>query len=453
MSPAWTEVVASPASSANSANGSGSKKGEKIGDLKLRLGIEDDEFDDVVFEEEETVPKQGMKWLALVKDDPELKDTATGLGKLNNMDLDKANLTNPLAKRALDLDADSLDGMLEKDRKKHTKKEGADSPHSDRRVPARSLFGRNEDSMLELSRVGRVGVNDLQDFHRALDDCDLSDLGYVGDMFTWSRGNMRSRLDKAVGNLSWNQMHMDAAMVHLEYNHSNQRPLLLDTEYYTTLYSDPMPKQNKFEAKWFRGENFGEIVKEEWEAAVGNENPIDVLQRLKAMHDGLHAWDQRVLRGPKRRLRAAQRELETVMRGPINPKSDRKKHEIANLIEKFLEQEEMRWNQRYFDNLFSTENNVVDPEFLERISPKVTQLMNENLIAPFTGEDVKEAVFSIGDLKAPRPDGLHALFYKMFWHLVGPDITTVVLKAINDKVIPEGWNERVVVLIPKVDNP
>jgi ribosome assembly protein YihI (activator of Der GTPase) len=49
--------MASPASSANSASGSGSKREERIGDLMLRLGIEDDEFDDVVFEEEETAPK------------------------------------------------------------------------------------------------------------------------------------------------------------------------------------------------------------------------------------------------------------------------------------------------------------------------------------------------------------------------------------------------------------
>jgi hypothetical protein len=38
--------------------------------------------------------------------------------------------------------------------------------------------------------------------------------------------------------------------------------------------------------------------------------------------------------------------------------------------------------------------------------------MNEKLIAPYTAEDVKNAVFSIGDLKAPGPNGLHALFYK-----------------------------------------
>jgi hypothetical protein len=37
--------------------------------------------------------------------------------------------------------------------------------------------------------------------------------------------------------------------------------------------------------------------------------------------------------------------------------------------------------------------------------------------------------------------------------LVGHDITQAVLKSINDKVIPDGWNETVIVLIPKVDSP
>jgi hypothetical protein len=48
---------------------------------------------------------------------------------------------------------------------------------------------------------------------------------------------------------------------------------------------------------------------------------------------------------------------------------------------------------------------------------------------------------------------LHAIFYKKFWNLVGDDITAAVLKAINERIIPPGWNETVVVLIPKVENP
>ena len=66
---------------------------------------------------------------------------------------------------------------------------------------------------------------------------------------------------------------------------------------------------------------------------------------------------------------------------------------------------------------------ATDPAVLEKILPKVDQAMNESLLAPFSPEDVKKAVFSIGDFKAPGPDGLHAVFYKHFWELFGAEIT------------------------------
>jgi hypothetical protein len=108
---------------------------------------------------------------------------------------------------------------------------------------------------------------------------------------------------------------------------------------------------------------------------------------------------------------------------------------------------------QYFSNLFTSDGIVVDQGFLDKIILKVTNDMNERLIAQYTAEDVKKVVFSIGDLKAQGPDGLHALFYKKFLHLVGNDITEAVLQAINDRVIPQGWSETIMVMIPKVDNP
>jgi hypothetical protein len=74
-------------------------------------------------------------------------------------------------------------------------------------------------------------------------------------------------------------------------------------------------------------------------------------------------------------------------------------------------------------------------------------------LAPFTVEDVKKVAFSIGDLKAPGPDGFHAIFYKKFWGICGEEITSEILQALNTGVIPEGWNDTTVVLIPKVEDP
>jgi hypothetical protein len=60
---------------------------------------------------------------------------------------------------------------------------------------------------------------------------------------------------------------------------------------------------------------------------------------------------------------------------------------------------------------------------------------------------------SIGDLKAPGPDGMHAIFYKRFWDVVGEKVTEEVLAVLNGGPMPANWNDTCVVLIPKTKNP
>jgi hypothetical protein len=90
---------------------------------------------------------------------------------------------------------------------------------------------------------------------------------------------------------------------------------------------------------------------------------------------------------------------------------------------------------------------------MDKILPKIIEQMNEKLLAPFSSDDVRKEVFSIGDYKAPGPDGLHLFFYKKNWNVYGEEITQEVLQAINSGVIPDGWNDTTVVLITKTDNP
>jgi hypothetical protein len=55
--------------------------------------------------------------------------------------------------------------------------------------------------------------------------------------------------------------------------------------------------------------------------------------------------------------------------------------------------------------------------------------------------------------QAPGPDGMPAIFYKRFWHVVGPKVQEEVLSVLIRGSMPLGWNVTTIVLIPKVKEP
>ncbi|WVZ50515.1 hypothetical protein U9M48_001761 [Paspalum notatum var. saurae] len=67
--------------------------------------------------------------------------------------------------------------------------------------------------------------------------------------------------------------------------------------------------------------------------------------------------------------------------------------------------------------------------------------MNNSLLAPFSSDEVWAAVESIGDLKAPGPDGMPSIFYIRFWNLVGDKVKKEVLEVLNGGHMPQGWND------------
>jgi hypothetical protein len=85
----------------------------------------------------------------------------------------------------------------------------------------------------------------------------------------------------------------------------------------------------------------------------------------------------------------------------------------------------------YFESLVPREVTDPDEEVVNKVTPCVTEDMNASLYAPYSREEVKKALFNIGDLKAPCPD---------------------VMNAISSGAVPEGWNNTNIMLIPKVDN-
>ena len=79
--------------------------------------------------------------------------------------------------------------------------------------------------------------------------------------------------------------------------------------------------------------------------------------------------------------------------------------------------------------------------------------MHEVLSSKYTAKEVKVALFQMGPTKAPGPDGINALFYQKFWHVVGDTIVPAMLDFLNNGNMLPKINHTNIVLIPKNRNP
>jgi len=134
----------------------------------------------------------------------------------------------------------------------------------------------------------------------------------------------------------------------------------------------------------------------------------------------------------------------------------------ANSIKKLKDDRGVWWHRRdrvervlidHFTSLFATSN----PSRIEKTCMVVKDRLSSDHVdwcnRIFSMADVKEAIDQMHPLKAPGPDGLPAIFFQKYWHIVGSDVGTLALDILNEGKSLECVNRTFVVLIPKCKNP
>jgi hypothetical protein len=63
---------------------------------------------------------------------------------------------------------------------------------------------------------------------------------------------------------------------------------------------------------------------------------------------------------------------------------------------------------------------------MQLIDPMVTVEMNDELCTEFTDKEIADALFQVGLLKAPGPDGFPAWFFQRNWDVLKKEVITRV---------------------------
>lgn len=105
---------------------------------------------------------------------------------------------------------------------------------------------------------------------------------------------------------------------------------------------------------------------------------------------------------------------------------------------------------RYFSNIFLCDpaNVETDLDILEVIPNCITAAQNAMLTCPVSKEEVKKALFGLGEEKTLGPDGFPAFFQK-FWDILDSDIWKVVEECRAESFILKDFNSTFITLIPK----
>ncbi|XP_057444657.1 uncharacterized protein LOC130736903 [Lotus japonicus] len=319
------------------------------------------------------------------------------------------------------------------------------------------------------------------------------EVAYAGYRFTWSNKrkaphNIQERLDYALVNERWLDLWPISDVTHLPRHRSDHNPILLFCG--TRRRSEPHGRVHmfRFEEVWLQsGDECTSVVANAW-----NSTGPDLVSKLSEVGGSLDSWGRDKYGDVVRKVSDLNHKLLGLQQRPQTEQTLAETTEIENVLDVLLEQEEVVWCQRsranwlhygdknthffhskasqrrkrnsieelkdergrtmvedkdiyrvladYFMELFSSSAPTNIPAVTSLVAGRVTPHHLQLLAEPFTREDVEEALAQMHPTKSPGCDGLPALFYQKFWHIVGDDVSSFCLQVLHGEVSPVNFS-------------
>ncbi|CAL9013386.1 unnamed protein product, partial [Prunus brigantina] len=340
----------------------------------------------------------------------------------------------------------------------------------------------------------------------ALEDCRLSSTSFTGYPFTWARsypdGSMvEERLDRCVANGVFFDRYSHLTTNHLVAVGSDHYPILVEACVEDPEASAKRSRRFHFEEMWTKEPDFDKVIEEAWKVTDGVEG---VRSSLSLCAKELKTWNHVHFGNVRNQLKYAYKEL-AALQGRLTTDQSVLKAKVEKTISELLEKQETMWRQRsrvawlkegdkntrffhgrassrskrnrvdgifdenhvwqnderrigdlfcdYFKTLFSSSGSQQMERILNEVRPVITNAMNDQLLQPFTREELEHTLFQMFPTKAPGHDGMPALFFQKYWHIVGDKVANKCLQILNGEGSVREFNHTLIALIPKVKMP
>ncbi|KAE8819267.1 Elongation factor 1-alpha [Hordeum vulgare] len=182
----------------------------------------------------------------------------------------------------------------------------------------------------------------MNDFRDALDFCELRDIGFEGDMYTWRNHSrqassyIRERLDHATANNDWCEAFPYALVRHGDPGHSDHRPIIVSLE-----GADRGWRRSdhnlRFEARWLQEDGCEEVIWKAWDWGF-HEEKRGVAGALMSVAGDMTNWSREVVGELEGRIKETRSRLDRCMKSPTTEakvqEETRLRIDLASLKEK-----------------------------------------------------------------------------------------------------------------------
>ncbi|GKE76256.1 RNA-directed DNA polymerase, eukaryota, reverse transcriptase zinc-binding domain protein, partial [Tanacetum coccineum] len=300
----------------------------------------------------------------------------------------------------------------------------------------------------------------MREFKECVESIEVMDVQRTGLQFTWNQkpkgiDGILKKLDRAMANLEFQDSYVGAHAVFKPYRISDHSPSVLTIPSLVKV----KPKPFKFYNVTILNERFKEVVSEGWLKHVSGFHMFRVVKKLKGLKKPIRKLMYDKDKDPSN---VSLREDEAATVIAFN--------EALVIEEKFLKQKaKITWlkegdsNSAYFHKAIKSrisrsridvvtdaegvvfQNDDVAKAFISHYEvflgqPGITHEFNTTdlfltrlsssealeMVRTVSSQEVKTAIFSMGNDKSPGPDGFTAAFFKDTWDIIGPDVTRAV---------------------------